>query len=440
MMQQQIRRLYLDLCGLTVLRGILNDPALTRLMAVLEMAATDPIESEENPGTPRAVKSAETSNRISAYSGFLSELYKKDTDLGRWLLELLLADVNPYVLKRAKGEILSPLLTQALLRDLGVLETLATLDSRGMKDILQIGDGNVTAVGGESSISSAGWNGPDWTWGQVPLTLEYERFLKQLPTQGYGIWASHYAFYLQDDVPVPVVHPDALAMSHFFGYERERRLILQNVEAFLSGKSWQNMLLYGDAGTGKSSTIKSFAREYANRGLRIIEVSKFQLGQLPRIIESLADNPLKFILFIDDLTFSQVDDDFTALKTTLEGGLLSQGTNVAIFATTNRRHLVKESFAERLGDQLNVNDGLQETMGLAGRFGLTVIFERPQPPEYLHIVESIAKEKGIKMPLEELKQLAEAYAIRQSGRSPRVAKQFIDSILLQALPLPPAHS
>jgi len=304
------------------------------------------------------------------------------------------------------------------------LEQLATLDSRGIRDILQIGDGN----------------GPDWTWGQVQLTLEYERFLKLLPTQGYGIWANHYAFYLQGGTPVPVVHPDALAMSHFFGYERERRLIQQNVEAFLTGKAWQNMLLYGDAGTGKSSTIKSFAREYANRGLRIIEVSKFQLGQLPQIIESLADNPLKFILFIDDLTFSRVDDDFTALKSTLEGGLLSQGTNVAIFATTNRRHLVKESFAERLGDQLNVNDGLQETMGLAGRFGLTIIFERPQPPEYLHIVESIAKEKGIKMPLEELKQLAEAYAIRQSGRSPRVAKQFIDSILLQGLPLPPAHS
>jgi len=427
-MQKQIGRLYLDLCGLTVLRGILKDPALNRLMAVLEMAATAPLESTENAGTDRAARSAGTANRIAAYSGFLAELYKKDTDLGRWLLELLLADENAYVLKRSKGQLLPQVLTQALIRDLDVLETLANLDSRGLKDILQIGDGT----------------GPDWTWGQVHLKAEYERFLKLLPTQGYGIWASHYAFYLQGGTtvptPIPVVHPDALAMSHFFGYERERSLIRQNVEAFLSGSAWQNMLLYGDAGTGKSSTIKSFAREYANRGLRIIEVSKFQLGQLPQIIEFLADNPLKFILFIDDLTFSQVDDDFTALKTTLEGGLLSQGTNVAIFATTNRRHLVKESFAERLGDQLNVNDGLQETMGLAGRFGLTVIFERPLPNEYIHIVESIAKEKGIKMPLEELKQLAEAYAIRQSGRSPRVAKQFIDSILLQGLPLPPARS
>ena len=449
MMQKQIGRLYLDLCGLTVLRGILKDPALNRLMAVLEMAATDPLDSSENAGTARAVKSAEIAHRVAAYGNFLSELYKKDTDLGRWLLELLLSDENTYVLKRAKGQLLSSVLTQALIRDLGVLETLSNLDSKGLREILQIDDGN----------------GPDWTWGQVHLKTEYDRFLKQLPTQGYGIWASHYAFYLQNGasgsadafetstnagtagasalsslIPVPVVHPDALAMSHFFGYERERKLIRQNVEAFLSGKAWQNMLLYGDAGTGKSSTIKSFAREYANRGLRIIEVSKFQLGQLPQIIEFLADNPLKFILFIDDLTFSQVDDDFTALKTTLEGGLLSQGTNVAIFATTNRRHLVKESHMDRLGDQLNVNDGLQETMGLAGRFGLTVIFERPLPPEYLHIVESMAKEKGIKMPLEELHQLAEAFAIRQSGRSPRVAKQFIDSILLQGLPLPPAHS
>ena len=437
MMQNQIGRLYLDLCGLTVLRGILKDSGLNRFMAVLEMAAMATMDSGENPGTQRAVRSSDTAARIAAYSDFLAELYKKDTDLGRWLLEIILADVNPYVLKLAKGQLLTNVMVQALRRDLDTLERLAALDSKGIKDILQIGDAN----------------GPDWTWGQVQIRAEYERFLKMLPTQGYGLWASHYAFYLQSGAsatpalsgrpvaigelgpstltPVPVVHPDALPLSQFFGYERERQQIRKNVEGFLTGKTWQNMLLYGDAGTGKSSTIKSFAREYANRGLRIIEVSKFQLGQLAQIIESLADNPLKFILFIDDLTFSQVDDDFTALKTTLEGGLLSQGRNVAIFATTNRRHLVKETLAERTGDQLHVNDGLQETMGLAGRFGLTVIFERPLPQEYLHIVQSMAIEKGIRMPSEELTQKAEAFAIRQSGRSPRVAKQFIDSILMQ---------
>jgi uncharacterized protein len=444
MMQNQIGRLYLEMCGLTVLRGILKDPGLNRFMSVLEMAAMAPLDSGENPGTSRAVKSLDTASRVSAYSGFLAELYKKDTDLGRWLLEIILADENAYVLKRAKGQLLTSVMTQALLRDLEVLERLASLDSKSIKEILQIGD----------------LNGPDWTWGQVRIRSEYERFLNMLPTQGYGVWARHYAFYLQSLptgslfaaggpaasgasasagastgastlTPVPVVHPDALPLSQFFGYERERRLIRQNVEAFLAGKTWQNMLLYGDAGTGKSSTIKSFAREFAGRGLRIIEVSKSQLGQLPQIIESLADNPLKFILFIDDLTFSKVDDDFTALKTTLEGGLLSQGDNVAIFATTNRRHLVKESLVDRTGDQVHVNDGLQETMGLAGRFGLTVIYERPLGPEYLHIVQSMAKEKGITMPLDELAQKAEAFAIRQSGRSPRVARQFIDSILME---------
>lgn len=443
MMQNQIGRLYLDMCGLTVLRGILKDSGLNRFMAVLEMAAMAPLGSGENPGTERAARSYDTATRIAAYSDFLAELYKKDTDLGRWLLEIILVDVNPYVLKLAKGQLLTNVMVLALLRDLETLERLASVDSKGLKDILQIGDWNGGGQsGGGLEAGGAGWNGPDWTWGQVQIRAEYERFLKMLPTQGYGVWASHYAFYLHSAptggtssgstlTPVPVVHPDALPLSQFFGYEGEREKIRKNVEGFLTGKTWQNLLLYGDAGTGKSSTIKSFAREYASRGLRIIEVSKFQLGQLPQIIESLADNPLKFILFIDDLTFSQVDDDFTALKTTLEGGLLSQGNNVAIFATTNRRHLVKETLAERTGDQLHVNDGLQETMGLAGRFGLTVIFERPLPHEYLHIVQSMAIEKGIRMPLEELTQKAEAYAIRQNGRSPRVAKQFIDSILMQ---------
>ena len=472
MMQNQIGRLYLDMCGLTVLRGVLKDPALNRFMAVLEMAAMASLafmDSGENPGTQRSARSSDAAARIGAYSDFLAELYQKDTDLGRWLLELVLADENPYVLKRAKGQLLSQVMVQALLRDLEVLERLAAVDSKGLKDILQIGDwtgGHGMGTGGHGmgngghgmetgglANASVGWNGPDCTWGQVQIRAEYERFLNMLPTQGYGIWASHYAFYLQNGpigtqasfgastlAPVPVAHPDALPLSRFFGYERERQLIRQNVEAFVMGKTWQNMLLYGDAGTGKSSTIKSFAREYAGKGLRIIEVSKHQLGQLPQIIESLADNPLKFILFIDDLTFSRVDDDFTALKTTLEGGLLSQGENVAIFATTNRRHLVKETLSERAGEQLHVNDGLQETMGLAGRFGLTVIFERPPMLEYLHIVESMAIEKGIKMPLDELTQKAEAFAIRQNGRSPRVAKQFIDSILMQQPPLPPARS
>ena len=406
--KMKIEQLHQDLLGLTVLGRILSDSNMNRLMAVLEMVS----------------QSNTTNEKIQGYSAFLSGLYQTHTDIGRWILDLLLDDENVCVKRRGAGLNISPILQQAVNRDLAILERLAVLDSVGLKEALQIDD------------LFSDWKGPDWTWGEVQLMPEYASFLKKLSTQGYGIWARHYAFTLSDGLPRPVVHPDPQALSHLFGYERQRESIRQNIEAFLRGKAWQNMLLYGDAGTGKSSTIKAFAKEYAPSGLRIIEVPKNQLGRLPTFIETLGENPLKFILFIDDLTFSQVDDDFTALKTTLEGGLLSQGNNVVVFATTNRRHLVKESYGERLGEPLYVNDGLQETMGLASRFGLNIIFEAPKKQEYTFIVESLAKEKGIKMPLEELTRLAEAYAIRNNGRSPRVAKQFIDSILLQQLPLP----
>ena len=143
-------------------------------------------------------------------------------------------------------------------------------------------------------------------------------------------------------------------------------------------------------------------------------------------MEELASNPLKFILFIDDLSFSENDDNFSALKATLEGSISGCGDNVVIYATSNRRHLVKESFADRAGDELHLNDTMQETMSLAARFGLAITFQKPDKDEYLYIVKSLAAQYGIDMPEDELFRKAEAHAIRKNGRSPRTARQFIE--------------
>ena len=143
-------------------------------------------------------------------------------------------------------------------------------------------------------------------------------------------------------------------------------------------------------------------------------------------MEELAANPLRFVLFIDDLSFTGNDDNFSALKATLEGGVSGCGDNVVIYATSNRRHLVKESFADRVGDELHLNDTMQETMSLSARFGLTVTFQKPDKEEYLQIVKSLAAEYGVKMDEAELFRRAEAHAIRKNGRSPRTAKQFIE--------------
>ena len=225
---------------------------------------------------------------------------------------------------------------------------------------------------------------------------------------------------------MPVKHPDCQMLDQLFGYERERDLIIRNTRALVDGTGASNMLLYGDAGTGKSSTVKAVAANMAPDGLRVIEVRKNQLYQIPDIMEELSANPLRFIIFIDDLSFNGNDDNFSALKATLEGSISGCSDNIAIYATSNRRHLVKETFSDRTGDELHVNDTLQETMSLAARFGLTITFQKPDKDEYLHIVKELAAEYGVDMDEAELFRKAEAHAIRKNGRSPRTAKQFIE--------------
>ena len=182
----------------------------------------------------------------------------------------------------------------------------------------------------------------------------------------------------------------------------------------------------GDAGTGQSSTVKAIANEYADRGLRLVEVKKNQLYELPGLMDSLAENPLKFILFIDDLSFTVNDGDFAALKAILEGSAGGQAANVAVYATSNRRHLIKETLSDREGDDIHASDTRQELMSLAARFGLTVTFSVPDRDRYLYIVRQLAARYGLELGETELAVRAEAFAIRAGGRSARVAKQFVE--------------
>ena len=186
------------------------------------------------------------------------------------------------------------------------------------------------------------------------------------------------------------------------------------------------MLLYGDAGTGKSSTVKAIANAFAGDGLRLIEVKKNQLYEIPDLMDSLAQNPLKFILFIDDLSFTANDDNFAALKAILEGSVCGRAKNIAVYATSNRRHLIKETLMDRSGDDIHEADTRQELMSLSARFGLTVTFLRPERERFAAIVTELARQYDVELPEEELLTKAEAFAIRSGGRSPRVAKQFVE--------------
>ena len=240
------------------------------------------------------------------------------------------------------------------------------------------------------------------------------------------MFAKHHLFTVENGQLVPVKYPDPQKLSELPGYEKEREKVIANTRALLAGSPANNVLLYGDAGTGKSSTVKAIANEYAADGLRLVEVKKNQLYQIPDLMDQLAATPLKFILFIDDLSFSSNDDNFAALKAILEGSVGGRARNIAVYATSNRRHLIKETMTDRTGDDIHEADTRQELMSLSARFGLAVTFQRPEKARFEAILTELARQHDIRMPMDQLLVKAEAFAIRAGGRSPRVAKQFIE--------------
>jgi len=229
--------------------------------------------------------------------------------------------------------------------------------------------------------------------------------------------------------------PDSIMLKNLIGYERERNQIIENTMHFLNGYIANNILLYGDRGTGKSSTVKALLNEYHTMGLRIIEIPKHYLPDLPEIIRVVKKRNLYFIFFIDDLAFEDSEESYTALKAILEGGLESRPENVVIYATSNRRHLIKEKFSDRQGimsgnyeDEVHAADTMQEKLSLADRFGITITFTSPDQYKYLEIVDGLALQRNLEMDEEILHRKALQWEIRHNGRSARTARQFIDWI------------
>ena len=391
-MKKKLAELNIKLSALSIFRDLLRDPviaAFQNLMAALE--------------------DKELLQQVYAYGEFVSCLYQKESNLSTYIRNLILNDENFYVKEKAAEAPVSQTVETALKKELDTLEKLSAVTSEAVKSV----------------IAYKGFL-PDWETTPFDFHYEYRERIHRLPYTGYGIYAKYTVFHLENGSIQPVKHPDTQSLSQLFGYERERGLILKNTEALLSGEGASNMLLYGDAGTGKSSTIKAVCNHYGPQGLRLIEVKKNELFRIQYLVEELSANPLKFVLFIDDLSFSSNDDNFSALKAILEGSVSTCGKNIAIYATSNRRHLVKETMGDRAGDELHVNDTLQETMSLAARFGLTITYQRPDKEEDLAIVKNLAQEYGLDVPEKELFRKAEAHALRCGGRSPRVAKQFIE--------------
>ncbi len=244
-------------------------------------------------------------------------------------------------------------------------------------------------------------------------------------TNGFGYFARGTAFYYEDDKPCIAVATDDIKLCDLKGYTRQKETILLNTRAFMQGKTSNNILLYGDKGTGKSSTVKAVVNEFANDGLKIIELKIHQIKTFAHLCGKLSQSPFKFIVFIDDLSFSSEDENFTALKAFIEGGITGRPYNVIIYATSNRRHMVREKMSDRDGDEIHLRDSIESASSLSDRFGIEVTFLNPDKDEYLFIVKELAEEYNIDLPDEELFLLALRFATRKSGRSPRTARQFI---------------
>lgn len=396
----KIQEINARLAGLAVFRGLREDPVLADYVALIHALAQGP-----------ALDVCEAAGRFEA------GLFAADTsDLSEYIASAVLECENICARRAARGQ-LSPALEQALDGELRFLEELSGL---GLDDLLD-------AAGLDAGQKAAYAFLPRWEAQPTGLAGAYKARLSEMGQVGYGMFARHHVFMLDGEGRLtPVRHPDPQRLADLPGYEREREKILANTRGLLAGLPANNVLLYGDAGTGKSSAVKAIANEYAPQGLRLVEVKKNQLYLLPDLMDQLAANPLKFILFIDDLSFASNDDNFAALKAILEGSAGGRAGNIAVYATSNRRHLVKETFTDRAGDDLHEADTRQELMSLSARFGLIVTFQRPDKALYSQILLQLAKQYQLPIPSDQLITRGEAFAIRAGGRSPRAARQFIE--------------
>ncbi|BBA78872.1 hypothetical protein RGRSB_0266 [cyanobacterium endosymbiont of Rhopalodia gibberula] len=247
--------------------------------------------------------------------------------------------------------------------------------------------------------------------------------------QGTGILATYKVLKWEKEQLIGINNPDPVRLTEIVGYEPQKETLIKNTEILLAGYAALNVLLYGSRGSGKSSLVKALSNKYSSQGLRLIEVSKSQLSHLPWIVDKLRDYPQKFIVFVDDLSFEDDDDTFKSLKVVLEGSVTARADNVVVYATSNRRHLIRELFGDRPqlseSDEVHAWDTVQEKLSFSDRFGLTLTFEPANQEKYLTIVNHLAQQIKLNLPQEALEFRAKQWAIKQNGRSGRTAKQFI---------------
>ncbi|MDR1863129.1 MAG: ATP-binding protein [Treponema sp.] len=430
---QVSRTVLIDLAALKVFSGLKQHPLLGALRDLLEAL----------PG--------ESSALVGRWSSFMSLFVKYNRNYSFYdtMAELVLRDENPFTLRaeQAGASGVDSVLLVLSGNDLVRLGRIAALDLSELAACvarrLEAVDGEAKLTDAEAAVlraaegnagSGAGAffvRGSRWGEG----LREFAGYIRDNGAGLLGVYPS-FRWNLKEGGLRPVANPDPVVQADLYGYEAQRSVVVSNTFKFLEGRPANNLLLYGDRGTGKSATIKAVCGEYAGRGLRLLEVRKEDLSELPVIMETLGRRAPRFVVFIDDLAFEAVDASFTALKALLEGGVERRPPNAVIYATSNRRHLVKERHSDRaVNDDVRDFDTMQEQLSLSDRFGLTVVFSSPTQEEYLEIAEYIAVRRGIlsggaSPAAEASRRLYRENALRWerwfNGRSPRTAVQYAD--------------
>ena len=388
------------LLGLSTCRDLLREPLMTKVRNLLDALDGDNGEAA-----------------LNAYTEIFYKLRQAGkTGLGDWLWDQLRYNESPYpaLLDRGGSD---PALEEAARRDTETLARLAALDCGGLIDAM-------TALLPEEfqPVLAAL---PRWS-SHVPFTFESLTDFYQI--HGAGLFARYRAFLWSEGALIPVAEPDTPQEEEMMGYGLQREQVIANTRAFLAGKRVNDVLLYGDSGTGKSATVKTLLSIPGFEALRLIEVQKDGLKGMPELIRSLSGRKQRFILFIDDLAFDQDDHTYSVVKTILEGGLERRPVNVAIYATSNRRLLVRQTFSDRAGDEVDRQETIQEKTALSDRFGLRIPYLALSKAEFLDLVQSLADQRGLAMDREELRRRAIQWDMRFPSRTPRGARQFLASL------------
>lgn len=393
-MTQETHQLACQLASLSVFRGLLEKKPMALLLQLLKCQA-DPCE------------------KLSLMGAFVYSLAESGCCFSDFLTRAVCEDENLYVKSIARGQTPPPAVEANAQAELRLFSRLTELNAQTLC----------------ASLDDAGYI-PQFENHATDFVSVYAQRMANIARYGYGVFATAGMFRVEGQSILPVEAADDITLSQFIGYESQRQRLLDNTQALVDGRPAANALLCGDAGTGKSSTVKACANHFFDQGVRLIELRKDQLFSLSYVMGRIADNPLKFIIFIDDLSFNKNDDCFSMLKAALEGSASAKASNAVIYATSNRRHIVKENFSDRAtSDDVHHSDTVQELLSLSDRFGLTLYYERPVKRLYLDIVHQLAQRHGLQMDENALDLQAEAFALARGSRSPRAAEQFIKSLL-----------